>query len=63
MHEAWGGEYGHGRYFNEQVGVPAIANAGVKVLKPWGHIGFRLWLLYWEGWRDPSQHATAGRHQ
>jgi len=50
--EAWGKEYRRGRYFHKLVGIPAIANAGLKVLDSINHPGFRAHFLFWEGWRD-----------
>jgi len=53
--EAWGKEYRRGRYFHKLVGVPAIANTGLKVLDSINHPGFRAHFLFWEGWRDAKQ--------
>ena len=53
--EAWGKEYRRGRYFHKLVGMPAIANAGLKVLDSINHPGFRAHFLFWEGWRDAKQ--------
>jgi geranylgeranyl reductase family protein len=53
--EAWGKEYRRGRYFHKLVGMPAIANAGLKVLDSINHPGFRAHFLFWEGWRDATQ--------
>ncbi len=55
MREAWGREYRLGRYFHKLVGIPAIANAGLKVLDSVNHPGFRAHFLFWEGWRDARQ--------
>ena len=52
---AWGKEYRLGRHFHKLVGVPAIANAGLKVLDSVNHPGFRARFLFWEGWRDAKQ--------
>src|SRR5262249_10600229 len=52
MEAAWGREYRLGRYFHKLVGIPAIANAGLKVLDTVSHPGFRARFLFWEGWRD-----------
>ncbi|MGH3676161.1 MAG: geranylgeranyl reductase family protein [Mycobacterium sp.] len=46
---AWGKEYRRGRYFHKLVGIPALANAGLKVLDRVSHPGFRAHLLFWEG--------------
>ncbi len=55
-HEAaWGKEYRRGRYFHKLVGIPAIANAGLKVLDSINHPGFRAHLLFWEGWCDAKR--------
>jgi geranylgeranyl reductase family protein len=51
MQEAWGKEYRLGRYFHKLVGIPAIANAGLKVLDKVNHPAFRAHLLFWERWR------------
>jgi hypothetical protein len=32
MEAAWGREYRRGRYFHKLAGIPAVANAGIKVL-------------------------------
>jgi geranylgeranyl reductase family protein len=45
----WGREYRRGRYFHKLVGIPALANAGLKVLDSVNHPGFRARLLFWEG--------------
>jgi geranylgeranyl reductase family protein len=60
MKAAWGKEYRRGRYFHKLVGIPAIANAGVKVLDAVNHPGFRAHLLFWEGWRDAKQAVRRG---
>ncbi len=58
MEAAWGKEYRFGRYFHKLVGIPAIANAGLKVLDKVSHPGFRAHFLFWEGWRDPKSSET-----
>jgi flavin-dependent dehydrogenase len=58
VQEAWGKEYQRGRFFHKLVGVPAIANAGLKVLDKVNHPGFRAHLLFWEAWRDHQRLAT-----
>lgn len=50
----WGRQYRLGRLFHRVVGIPAIANAGIKVLDKVNHPGVRSHLLFWEGWRDPK---------
>jgi geranylgeranyl reductase family protein len=45
----WGREYRRGRYFHKLVGIPALANAGLKVLDSVNHPRFRAHLLFWEG--------------
>ena len=55
INAAWGKEYRRGRYFHKLVGMPAIANAGLKVLDSINHPGFRAHFLFWEGWRDANQ--------
>lgn len=45
----WGREYRRGRFFHKLVGVPALTNAGLKVLDRASHPGFRARLLFWEG--------------
>lgn len=47
----WGAEYRRGRFFHRLVGIPAIANTGIKVLDAVNHPGFRSRALFWEGWR------------
>jgi hypothetical protein len=32
MEAAWGKEYRRGRYFHKLAGIPAVANAGIKVI-------------------------------
>ena len=49
MKAAWGREYRRGRFFHKLVGIPALANAGLKVLDSVNHPGFRAHLLFWEG--------------
>ena len=61
MEAAWGREYRRGRYFHKLVGIPAIANAGLKVLDGVNHPGFRAHFLFWEGWRDPNQGGRRAR--
>ncbi|SEH77287.1 FAD binding domain-containing protein [Mycolicibacterium rutilum] len=46
----WGSEYRRGRFFHRLIGVPAVANAGIKVLDKVNHPGVRSHLLFWEGW-------------
>jgi menaquinone-9 beta-reductase len=46
---AWGREYRRGRFFHKLVGIPALADAGLKVLDSVNHPGFRARLLFWEG--------------
>jgi menaquinone-9 beta-reductase len=46
---AWGREYRRGRFFHKLVGIPALADAGLKVLDNVSHPGFRAHLLFWEG--------------
>jgi menaquinone-9 beta-reductase len=46
---AWGRQYRRGRLFHKLVGIPALANAGLKVLDSVSHPGFRAHLLFWEG--------------
>jgi hypothetical protein len=53
--DAWGKEYRRGRYFHKMVGIPAIADTGLKVLDIINHPGFRGHFLFWEGWRDAKQ--------
>jgi menaquinone-9 beta-reductase len=55
---AWGREYRRGRYFHKLVGVPAIADAGLKILDKVSHPGFRSHFLFWEGWRGPDRSET-----
>ena len=55
MREAWGKEYRRGRYFHKLVGIPAIANAGLKLLDTVSHPWFRAHFLFWEEWRDPKR--------
>ncbi|WP_102144289.1 NAD(P)/FAD-dependent oxidoreductase [Mycobacterium hubeiense] len=55
MQEAWGKEYRRGRYFHKLVGIPAIANAGVKVLDTVSHPSIRAHLLFWEQWAKPQK--------
>lgn len=50
----WGREYRRGRFFHKVVGIPAIANAGIKVLDKVNHPSFRSHLLFWEEWRAPA---------
>lgn len=45
---AWGTEYRRGRFFHKLAGVPALTNAGLKVLDTVNHPGFRTRLLFWE---------------
>ena len=52
MKAAWGKEYRRGRYFHKLIGIPAIANAGLKLLDSVNHPGFRAHFLFLEGWRD-----------
>jgi len=52
--EAWGNEYRRGRFFHKLVGIPAIADTGLKVLDKVNHPGFRARFLFWEGWRGPD---------
>ncbi|KUI03982.1 geranylgeranyl reductase family protein [Mycobacterium sp. IS-3022] len=54
----WGRQYRLGRFFHRVVGVPAIANAGIKVLDTVSHPGVRSHLLFWEGWGDPDAAAS-----
>jgi menaquinone-9 beta-reductase len=61
MKAAWANEYRLGRYFHKLVGIPAIANAGLKVLDSVSHPGFRARFLFWEGWRD-ARHAIRREH-
>jgi menaquinone-9 beta-reductase len=49
MESTWGREYRRGRFFHRLVGIPALANAGLKVLDSVNHPGFRAHLLFWEG--------------
>lgn len=49
-----GRQYQLGRLFHRVVGVPAIANAGIKILDQVNDPGVRSRLLFWEGWRDPT---------
>ncbi|MGH3561082.1 MAG: geranylgeranyl reductase, partial [Mycobacterium sp.] len=44
----WGREYRRGRFFHKLVGIPALANAGLKVLDSVNHPRFRAQLLFWE---------------
>jgi menaquinone-9 beta-reductase len=62
MKEAWGKEYRRGRYFHKLVGIPAIANAGLKLLDAVNHPGFRAHFLFWEGWHDARQGVQPQRH-
>jgi len=55
--EAWGREYRRGRYFHRLVGIPVLANTGLRVLDSISHPGFRAHFLFWEGWRDAQQAA------
>jgi flavin-dependent dehydrogenase len=55
MKAAWGREYRLGRYFHKVVGIPAITNAGLKLLNHVNHPGFRAHFLFWEGWRDAEK--------
>ena len=48
MKSTWGREYRRGRFFHRLVGIPALANAGLKVLDSVNHPGFRAHLLFWE---------------
>lgn len=50
----WGRQYRLGRLFHRVVGVPAVANAGIKVLDRVNHPAVRSRLLFWEAWRDPT---------
>ncbi|MGO4445011.1 NAD(P)/FAD-dependent oxidoreductase [Mycobacterium sp. 2YAF39] len=59
MEATWGKEYRRGRFFHKVVGIPAVANAGIRVLDKVSHPGFRSHLLFWEAWRDPN---GAGSH-
>ena len=52
IQQAWGREYRRGRFFHRVVGVPAITNAGLKVLDSVNHPWFRSHALFWEGWDD-----------
>ena len=54
----WGREYRRGRFFHRVVGIPAVANAGIKVLDKVNHPSFRSHLLFWEKW-DPAASKTA----
>ena len=45
----WGREYRRGRLFNKLAGIPALTNAGLKVLDTVNHPQFRARLLFWEG--------------
>jgi menaquinone-9 beta-reductase len=49
IESTWGREYRRGRFFHRLVGIPALANAGLKVLDSVNHPGFRAHLLFWEG--------------
>jgi menaquinone-9 beta-reductase len=55
VQQTWGREYRRGRLFHKLVGIPRIADAGIKVLdginSPW----LRAHLLFWEEWRDPKR--------
>jgi menaquinone-9 beta-reductase len=44
----WGREYRRGRLFNRLAGIPALTNAGLKVLDTVSHPNFRARLLFWE---------------
>jgi menaquinone-9 beta-reductase len=57
VQEAWGKEYRRGRFFHKVVGIPVVANAGIKVLDRVNHPSFRSHLLFWEEWRDPTAKA------
>ena len=59
MEATWGKEYRRGRFFHKLVGIPAVANTGIRVLDKVSHSGFRSHLLFWETWRDPK---VAGNH-
>lgn len=58
----WGKEYRRGRFFHKLVGIPAVANAGVKVLDTVSHPGIRSHLLFWEAWRDPKAAEKTHQH-
>jgi geranylgeranyl reductase family protein len=49
IESTWGREYRRGRFFHRLVGIPTLANAGLKVLDSVNHPGFRAHLLFWEG--------------
>ncbi len=55
VQQTWGTEYRRGRLFHKLVGIPAIANAGLKVLDTVNNPWFRAHLLFWEEWRDPKR--------
>lgn len=44
----WGKEYRRGRYFNRLAGIPALTNAGLKVLDRMSNPRLRARLLFWE---------------
>ena len=54
MKAAWGTEYRRGRVFHRVVAIPAVAEAGVKVLDSVNHPAVRSRLLFWEGWREAA---------
>ena len=59
MQASWGKEYRRGRFFHKLVGIPAVANTGIRVLDKVGHSGLRSHLLFWESWRDPRTVGSA----
>jgi menaquinone-9 beta-reductase len=61
MEAAWGKEYRRGRYFHKLVGIPAIANTGVKVLDKVSNPWFRAHFLFWEDWGGPKTSETQPR--
>lgn len=61
MKATWGREYRRGRHFHKLVGIPAIANAELKVLDTVNRPGFRAHFLFWEEWGGPKSSETQHR--
>jgi hypothetical protein len=61
MKSAWGGEYRRGRFFHKVVGIPAVTNAGLKILDGVNHPAVRSRLLFWEGWSGADGSSSSLR--